>query len=289
MHGSYLEPDQRQEGRTDQQNFILAGARQLGKKKAELIINSREKNPVKHIQNLHSQTVVRRRTTAKRYVRRYAVHHSACFGCRFPPRGCSSRPGLPLLFHPALAETPSREIDRSLRRAAMSQPHANGRGDTIPLHPSSARTDMDEIEDLINAGPSLAAVLPAARPASSPRAFIPVFSSSSAPAAASKPVALPPFASGSGSVAVPIGSDGFGPETDTLTEPVWDTVKRDLNRIVSNLNLVVFPNPFREDPGKALRDWDLWGPFFFIVFLGLILSWSATVKKVFAASGRFLN
>jgi hypothetical protein len=33
MHGSYLEPDQRQEGRTDQQNFILAGARQLGKKK----------------------------------------------------------------------------------------------------------------------------------------------------------------------------------------------------------------------------------------------------------------
>uniref|UniRef100_A0A803MS01 Protein YIP n=1 Tax=Chenopodium quinoa TaxID=63459 RepID=A0A803MS01_CHEQI len=35
----------------------------------------------------------------------------------------------------------------------------------------------------------------------------------------------------------------------------------------------------REDPGKALRDWDLWGPFFFIVFLGLTLSWSASVKK----------
>jgi hypothetical protein len=29
-----------------------------------------------------------------------------------------------------------------------------------------------------------------------------------------------------------------------------------------------------------LRDWDLWGPFFFIVFLGLTLSWSASVKKV---------
>jgi hypothetical protein len=42
----------------------------------------------------------------------------------------------------------------------------------------------------------------------------------------------------------------------------------------------VFPNPYREDPGKALRDWDLWGPFFFIVFLGLTLSWSASVKKV---------
>jgi len=65
---------------------------------------------------------------------------------------------------------------------------------------------------------------------------------------------------------------------------VWDTVKRDLARIVSNLKLVVFPNPYREDPGKALRDWDLWGPFFFIVFLGLTLSWSASVKKVHAYS-----
>lgn len=79
---------------------------------------------------------------------------------------------------------------------------------------------------------------------------------------------------------------GFGPQTNTLTEPVWDTVKRDLSRIVSNLKLVVFPNPYREDPGKALRDWDLWGPFFFIVFLGLTLSWSASVKKseVFAVA-----
>ncbi|GJM88699.1 hypothetical protein PR202_ga05250 [Eleusine coracana subsp. coracana] len=163
----------------------------------------------------------------------------------------------------------------------------------MSLHPSSARSDMDEIEDLINAAPSPAVVPPAARPASPVRASIPVFASSLSsaplPAAASKPLALPPFPSGSGSVVVPIGSDGFGPETDTLTEPVWDTVKRDLTRIVSNLKLVVFPNPFREDPGKALRDWDLWGPFFFIVFLGLILSWSATVKKVPIASGRFLN
>ncbi|KAF2572065.1 hypothetical protein F2Q70_00002314 [Brassica cretica] len=32
--------------------------------------------------------------------------------------------------------------------------------------------------------------------------------------------------------------------------------------IMSNLKLVVFPNPNREDFGKAFRDWDLWGPFF---------------------------
>ncbi|CAN6852342.1 unnamed protein product [Brassica oleracea] len=35
--------------------------------------------------------------------------------------------------------------------------------------------------------------------------------------------------------------------------------------------------------GKALRDWDLCGPFFFIVFLGLMLSWSPSVKKAKAS------
>ncbi|KAL9249483.1 YIP4a-like protein, partial [Drosera capensis] len=65
-----------------------------------------------------------------------------------------------------------------------------------------------------------------------------------------------------------------------VIEPAWDTVNRDQSRIVSNLKLVVFPNVFRDDPRKALRDWDLWGPFFFSVFLGLVLSWSALVKKI---------
>ncbi|EAY98183.1 hypothetical protein OsI_20099 [Oryza sativa Indica Group] len=166
-------------------------------------------------------------------------------------------------------------------------------GDTIPLHSSSAQSDMDEIESLIHAAPpSAAAVLPA-RPPSPPRASIPVSSSPPLlppPVAGSKPQ-LPPFSSSSSvasssspplpsSVSVAIAGDGFGPPPNTLTEPVLDTVKRDLARIVSNLKLVVFPNPFREDPGKALRDWDLWGPFFFIVFLGLTLSWSASVKKI---------
>jgi hypothetical protein len=97
----------------------------------------------------------------------------------------------------------------------------------------------------------------------------------------------PPSSAPPASVSVAIASDGFGPPPNTLTEPVWDTVKRDLARIVSNLKLVVFPNPNREDPGKALRDWDLWGPFFFIVFLGLTLSWSASVKKVPAVPSQY--
>ncbi|PSS08343.1 hypothetical protein CEY00_Acc18677 [Actinidia chinensis var. chinensis] len=167
--------------------------------------------------------------------------------------------------------------------------------DIIPLH-STSQSDIDEIENLINAsvqsGP--ATVLPA-RPPSPPR--IPVSSSpfipsnlqpppllpKPTPVAAAPPPPPPPRSSGNGQG---IAAAGFGSPPNTLTEPVWDTVKRDLSRIVSNLKLVVFPNPYREDPGKALRDWDLWGPFFFIVFLGLTLSWSASVKKseVFAVA-----
>jgi len=159
--------------------------------------------------------------------------------------------------------------------------------DTIPLHQRSSQSDIDEIENLINVSvqpatppPSSAPVL-SARPPSPPRASIPV-SSSPFP-----PPKVTPVLTGASSNARPgISAAGFGSSSTTLTEPVWETVKRDLMRIVSNLKLVVFPNPYREDPGKALRDWDLWGPFFFIIFLGLALSWSATIdkSKVFAVA-----
>ncbi|KAE8658885.1 hypothetical protein F3Y22_tig00116965pilonHSYRG00065 [Hibiscus syriacus] len=173
---------------------------------------------------------------------------------------------------------------------------SNSHSDTILLHPSS-QSDIDEIENLIHASVQSCptTVLPA-RPSSPPRASIPIssspfiqsnipppppLSSSTVRSAPAVPPPPPPV-SNSGSLA----ATGFGSSPNTLTEPVLDTVKRDLSRIVSNLKLVVFPNPFREDPGKALRDWDLWGPFFFIVFLGLTLSWSASAKKseVFAVA-----
>ncbi|XP_047162322.1 protein YIP4a [Vigna umbellata] len=161
--------------------------------------------------------------------------------------------------------------------------------DTIPLHPSS-QSDIDEIENLINA--SVHQSVPPARPPSPPRASIPVSVSAAPSPFISSNLPTPPTVPKSSSSAPPppppprSDISGFGPAPNTLTEPVWDTVKRDLSRIVSNLKLVVFPNPYREDPGKALRDWDLWGPFFFIVFLGLTLSWSASVKKseVFAVA-----
>ncbi|KAL4571268.1 hypothetical protein LXL04_018026 [Taraxacum kok-saghyz] len=169
--------------------------------------------------------------------------------------------------------------------------------DTIPLNQSS-QSDIDEIENLITAsvqfGPStvLAASPPSPTPASIPISTSP-FIPSNLPPPPQKPnpvpTAPPPPSNPNHNAnsGLPQSSmSGFGPPPNTLTEPVWETVKRDLSRIVSNLKLVVFPNPYREDPGKALRDWDLWGPFFFIVFLGLTLSWSASVKKseVFAVA-----
>ncbi|GMI89873.1 YPT/RAB GTPase Interacting Protein 4a [Hibiscus trionum] len=171
---------------------------------------------------------------------------------------------------------------------------SNSYSDTIPLHPSS-QSDIDEIENLINdsvhSGPTT--VLPA-RPPSPPRASIPVSSSPflqsnippPPPLSSVRPVPAAPSPPPPVSNSTSLAATGFGSPPNTLTEPVLDTVKRDLSRIVSNLKLVVFPNPFREDPGKALRDWDLWGPFFFIVFLGLTLSWSASAKKseVFAVA-----
>ncbi|KAL0726648.1 hypothetical protein Bca4012_022741 [Brassica carinata] len=174
--------------------------------------------------------------------------------------------------------------------------------DTVPLYQSS-QSDIDEIENMMSQGfqSGPGTVLPA-RPPSPIRPSIPVTSSpfvqSNLPPlpppsqkvtpAPVPPPSLPPSINfgGSSEGGKTIGGSGFGSPPNTLTEPVWDTVKRDLSRIVSNLKLVVFPNPNREDPGKALRDWDLWGPFFFIVFLGLTLSWSASVKKseVFAVA-----
>jgi hypothetical protein len=52
---------------------------------------------------------------------------------------------------------------------------------------------------------------------------------------------------------------GFGSAPqNTLDEPVWETVKRDLKRIYKNLVMVVFPFKDRSQQSAALRNWDLW-------------------------------
>ncbi|GMT32377.1 hypothetical protein PFISCL1PPCAC_23674 [Pristionchus fissidentatus] len=57
-------------------------------------------------------------------------------------------------------------------------------------------------------------------------------------------------------------------ELDTLDEPVWDTVKRDLKTVGQKFAQVIVP---RADNSQILKDWDLWGPLFICVALSLIL------------------
>eukprot|EP00898_Chlorokybus_atmophyticus_P004878 jgi/Chlat1/5391/Chrsp35S05303 len=95
------------------------------------------------------------------------------------------------------------------------------------------------------------------------------------------PVATPPPPPPPTSLSAAPSSQGPRPSSapayteSTLTEPVWETLKRDLLRVASNLRAVLFPNPFRDSPTAVLRDWDLWGPMFFVLFLAIALSWRA--------------
>lgn len=82
----------------------------------------------------------------------------------------------------------------------------------------------------------------------------PVASASTLPTYAPPP-ANSDFSSGGG------GGSGMGnAPLNTLDEPIWETVKRDLHRIGGNLILVVFPFKNRDQQSAALRNWDLWGP-----------------------------
>ncbi|CAI5531659.1 unnamed protein product [Closterium sp. Naga37s-1] len=69
------------------------------------------------------------------------------------------------------------------------------------------------------------------------------------------------------------------PVYNTLNEPVIVTLKRDVWRVIHNLRNVVLPMGRGEGAHSSIRDWDLWGPFFFIIFLAFILSSSASENK----------
>lgn len=94
-------------------------------------------------------------------------------------------------------------------------------------------------------------------------------STSGAPAAGhsqQQPLRQPDFSGG--------GPAAFGgAASNTLDEPLWDTIARDVKRIYLNLKLVVFPfGGDREQQSHALRNWDLWGPMTFTLVLAACLS-----------------
>lgn len=65
-----------------------------------------------------------------------------------------------------------------------------------------------------------------------------------------------------GSLAPPVGyAAGGGFEDNTLDEPIWHTLKRDVLTIGRNLRSVLIPvNWDFQNHQAALHNWDLWGP-----------------------------
>merc|ERR550514_2140323 len=60
-------------------------------------------------------------------------------------------------------------------------------------------------------------------------------------------------------------------ERCTLDEPVMDTIMRDLRAIGTKLKYVMLPSA-RADKAHGLKKWDLWGPLFLCLALGIMLS-----------------
>ncbi|KAL4432776.1 hypothetical protein ABPG74_011597 [Tetrahymena malaccensis] len=71
--------------------------------------------------------------------------------------------------------------------------------------------------------------------------------------------------------------------TSTLDEPVSETILRDLRMIGYKLKYVLLPK-MKEDKGKELRNWDLWGPLLLCLCLAITLSiaTSSQAETVFA-------
>eukprot|EP00927_Polykrikos_kofoidii_P061485 TRINITY_DN56320_c0_g1_i1.p1 TRINITY_DN56320_c0_g1~~TRINITY_DN56320_c0_g1_i1.p1 ORF type:complete len:221 (+),score=35.80 TRINITY_DN56320_c0_g1_i1:144-806(+) len=57
----------------------------------------------------------------------------------------------------------------------------------------------------------------------------------------------------------------------TLDEPVLETIMRDLRSIGVKLKYVMLPRA-RADKAHGLKKWDLWGPLFLCLALGIVLS-----------------
>jgi len=83
--------------------------------------------------------------------------------------------------------------------------------------------------------------------------------------------------SGANDAAPPEGAvplDAF--HSNTLDEPVLDTILRDVRHIGRKLLHVMRPYESQVDALRQLRDWDLWGPLFVGLLLALLLCASSS-------------
>mmetsp|Transcript_40176 Transcript_40176/g.115465 ORF Transcript_40176/g.115465 Transcript_40176/m.115465 type:complete len:214 (+) Transcript_40176:121-762(+) len=93
-------------------------------------------------------------------------------------------------------------------------------------------------------------------------------------AAYQSPQLAAPESPGLPSSSAPSGTMQGGRDRCTLDEPVMDTIMRDLRAIGMKLKYVMLPRA-RADKAHGLKQWDLWGPLFLCLALGIILSMQA--------------
>lgn len=65
------------------------------------------------------------------------------------------------------------------------------------------------------------------------------------------------------------GDDADEVTRDTLDEPVYDTIKRDLSAISAKLQTVLSAGQADTDAEMTLREWDMWGPLLFSLLLAV--------------------
>ncbi|KAJ8098272.1 hypothetical protein POJ06DRAFT_200849 [Lipomyces tetrasporus] len=69
---------------------------------------------------------------------------------------------------------------------------------------------------------------------------------------------------------------------DTLNEPVLETLMRDVRAVGRRVKQVLYPKVDANvdvESGQIIREWDLWGPLVFCLFLSLALSISAPAQQ----------
>lgn len=59
---------------------------------------------------------------------------------------------------------------------------------------------------------------------------------------------------------------------DTLDEPIWDTVSRDISSIGLKLKHILMPTSEKEVYLNVCKNWDLWGPFIFCTYIAFSLN-----------------
>lgn len=59
---------------------------------------------------------------------------------------------------------------------------------------------------------------------------------------------------------------------DTLDEPVWDTIARDISSIGLKLKYILLPKSETQVYMNVCKNWDLWGPFIFCTYIAFSLN-----------------